>query len=73
MTERPIRDYLGNLDNLPKQEFQVGIVADEKDQGAVVEGSVDFGKPGGWSTTIQAQWMRVKGASGAWFLKWKGK
>lgn len=78
MSDRPITDALGKLENIPSETLQAGVVAEggtskPSDVGIAIEGAKDLGKPGGWQGAASAQWWKEKGWSLAAWLGWKGK
>jgi hypothetical protein len=71
--QTPLRDAIAKIDTLPENEVTIGVVSENGDVGAQVEGQKDIGKPGGWTVAASAQWLKKTGYKAAALVRWRGK
>lgn len=68
-----IKQSLEKLEDIPKEEANVGVVVQGNDVGVTGSVSKDLGNPGGWEVAAEGTWMRWAGAKFAALFKWKGE
>lgn len=71
-TDNKIKESLEKLEDVPKNEAEIGVVVEGKDVGVTGSVSKDIGKPGGWDVAAQGTWMQRTGARLAALLRWRG-
>jgi hypothetical protein len=71
-SDNSIKRDLEKLEDVPKEEANIGVVVEGGDVGVTGSVSKDLGKPGGWDVAAEGTWMRRTGAKLAALLRWKG-
>lgn len=66
-----IKRYLDDLEDLPLEHADVGVVVKDGDVGITGSVNKDIGKPGGWKFAAEGSWMHKAGKSVKALLTWK--
>jgi hypothetical protein len=70
----PFADALKELDELPRDQVEIGGAAKEGGEaGIFIEGQRDIGKPGGWALVGSAEWWKQAGWALLGKLRWTPK
>ena len=72
-SDNAIKRSLEKLEDVPREEANIGVVVEGSDVGITGSVSKDIGKAGGWEVAAEGTWMRRTGAKLAALFSWRGK